>query len=677
MADFLSRTSVHPGEMGTESGSIQQSVPEMGNTSGGPFCHQVKHKDQSIFLSQSFRRKHCSRRLVSVLGRRSPVRIPASSSDNEDTQEDTRRGSNRNPGGSFLAKKELVFSSIQNVNRETSLVTEQVGPSTTGPGVTQEPRLSSPICLDPERQTLRSRGLSEDVITTLQASRKPVTLAIYNKIWKRYCSFLGEVSVDVSNPDIPRILDFLQLGFDKGLRPSTLKSDVWALGCCVYEMATLKHAFNAKDMNSLVYRIIEGKLPPMPKDYSNELRDLIGTMLSRTPEKRPTANQILRKSYIKQHIKSFLDNSKLDQNVPGAHAPAILEDGGTQGEDGRTDTGRPENQSSAEKKTVDSSHSGVPKNGEQHEREIRTETAPGERKRHKVNKGKSPVKTKAACDPPALPELSHMNSTAAYISTLSKVDISVLPDDKRAPADEHLIPELQNDCRDPPGKMTPNCPKEQDIKRKPQAASKANKEDNVCPVANPTSMEDEEDDTMKLLQPACKGDHQANQEPLDSTEKLLQPFLPVAEPVNAVKEMLPFVTSPDGVAANAEIQPLNSSSEPSISRQRRHKAREDASSHSEQGRSVHDLEYESEESLTQDSSIGQETLDYVIEAVNKTLMVDEESVSTQDKKGLNASKRYFLITLSFRTLSKNTGNTRISVLRFKRPRKLNILSPRT
>lgn len=25
-------------------------------------------------------------------------------------------------------------------------------------------------------------------------------------------------------------------------------------------MATLKHAFNAKDMNSLVYRIIEGKV---------------------------------------------------------------------------------------------------------------------------------------------------------------------------------------------------------------------------------------------------------------------------------------------------------------------------------------------------------------------------------------------------------------------------------
>uniref|UniRef100_A0A8C5R5E7 Serine/threonine-protein kinase Nek4 n=1 Tax=Leptobrachium leishanense TaxID=445787 RepID=A0A8C5R5E7_9ANUR len=94
-------------------------------------------------------------------------------------------------------------------------------------------------------------------------------------------------------------------------KPYNYKSDVWALGCCVYEMATLKHAFNAKDMNSLVYRIIEGKLPPMPKEYSCDLGELIGTMLSRQPEKRPTLRQILRKPFIKKHITLFLQATKV------------------------------------------------------------------------------------------------------------------------------------------------------------------------------------------------------------------------------------------------------------------------------------------------------------------------------------------------------------------------------
>jgi NIMA (never in mitosis gene a)-related kinase len=43
-------------------------------------------------------------------------------------------------------------------------------------------------------------------------------------------------------------------------KPYNSKSDVWALGCCVYEMTTLRHAFNAKDMTSLVLKITRGKV---------------------------------------------------------------------------------------------------------------------------------------------------------------------------------------------------------------------------------------------------------------------------------------------------------------------------------------------------------------------------------------------------------------------------------
>ncbi|XP_068576059.1 serine/threonine-protein kinase Nek4 isoform X3 [Cebidichthys violaceus] len=93
-------------------------------------------------------------------------------------------------------------------------------------------------------------------------------------------------------------------------KPYNHKSDVWALGCCVYEMSTLKHAFNAKDMNSLVYRIVEGKLPQMPGRYDLQLGELIKSMLCKRPEDRPDVKLILRQPYIKRQIAMFLEATK-------------------------------------------------------------------------------------------------------------------------------------------------------------------------------------------------------------------------------------------------------------------------------------------------------------------------------------------------------------------------------
>ncbi|PIK58792.1 putative serine/threonine-protein kinase Nek4-like [Apostichopus japonicus] len=93
-------------------------------------------------------------------------------------------------------------------------------------------------------------------------------------------------------------------------RPYNYKSDVWALGCCVYEMATLKHAFNAKDMNSLVYKILRGKMPAMPQTYGKELVEIIKAMLHQSPDKRPSVARILRNPYIKKHIAMFLEGTR-------------------------------------------------------------------------------------------------------------------------------------------------------------------------------------------------------------------------------------------------------------------------------------------------------------------------------------------------------------------------------
>lgn len=51
-------------------------------------------------------------------------------------------------------------------------------------------------------------------------------------------------------------------------QPYTYKSDVWALGCVLYELCTLKHAFAADNLLGLVYKIVQDKHEPIPSIYS-------------------------------------------------------------------------------------------------------------------------------------------------------------------------------------------------------------------------------------------------------------------------------------------------------------------------------------------------------------------------------------------------------------------------
>lgn len=89
-------------------------------------------------------------------------------------------------------------------------------------------------------------------------------------------------------------------------KPYNNKSDVWALGCVLYEVLTLKHAFEAGNMKNLVLKIIRGSYPPVPPRYSYDLRGLVNQLFRRNPRDRPSVNTILRQPFIKKHTIRFL-----------------------------------------------------------------------------------------------------------------------------------------------------------------------------------------------------------------------------------------------------------------------------------------------------------------------------------------------------------------------------------
>ncbi|KAJ5067516.1 camk family protein kinase [Anaeramoeba ignava] len=93
------------------------------------------------------------------------------------------------------------------------------------------------------------------------------------------------------------------------------KTDIWSLGCLIYELACLSPPFEAFSLTELGKKISLGKFQNLPSFYSSELFDLISEMLQVDKNKRPSASEILAKiTQINLQRNSFIFNTQIQTN---------------------------------------------------------------------------------------------------------------------------------------------------------------------------------------------------------------------------------------------------------------------------------------------------------------------------------------------------------------------------
>nr|XP_054598605.1 serine/threonine-protein kinase Nek3 isoform X1 [Nothobranchius furzeri] len=89
-------------------------------------------------------------------------------------------------------------------------------------------------------------------------------------------------------------------------KPYNNKSDVWSLGCVLYELCTLRHPFQASSWKSLILKVCRGAYPPLPAHLPYELQYLIKQVFKINPKDRPSIHTILSSHRVSRLLRSHL-----------------------------------------------------------------------------------------------------------------------------------------------------------------------------------------------------------------------------------------------------------------------------------------------------------------------------------------------------------------------------------
>ncbi|KAG8551665.1 hypothetical protein GDO81_004210 [Engystomops pustulosus] len=182
-----------PERMVPEQRDLQTSNPKMGCSKNRSIRNPHKCEDKVFLLARQFNTYEPTRCVQTSLEGGTDVCLPTNTSNLQSDSEDPKREGKSNPRSALLAKEGMVSITQEAISGRAYSPPSSCGPTIPGTTSASKSPGSPIISMDPERELLKTKGLSHKVISTL------------------------------------KVLDFLQAGFDKGLKTSSLKVQISAL----------------------------------------------------------------------------------------------------------------------------------------------------------------------------------------------------------------------------------------------------------------------------------------------------------------------------------------------------------------------------------------------------------------------------------------------------------------
>lgn len=101
-------------------------------------------------------------------------------------------------------------------------------------------------------------------------------------------------------------------------------SDMWSLGCILYELLTLKRAFFGECISGLFLHIMSGNYLEPSLTYSRETRLLLRYLLNTDPEQRYSAAMILQERILQPSLLKYMKVTDMDHIHINPHVRAAM-----------------------------------------------------------------------------------------------------------------------------------------------------------------------------------------------------------------------------------------------------------------------------------------------------------------------------------------------------------------